>query len=105
MEALRKNKGFFLIFTSDTEATPGDVLDHYRAKDTAEKLFGQIKVGMDGNRIQTHNEQTTEGKTFVTFIACVIRSYLLGKLGQYLTDNSTSLKKAFSQLSNITILP
>jgi hypothetical protein len=104
VEALRKNKGFFLIFTSDTEATPGDVLDHYRAKDTAEKLFGQIKVSMDGNRIRTHNEQTTEGKTFVTFIACVIRSYLLSKLEQYLTDNSTSLKKAFSQLSNITIL-
>jgi hypothetical protein len=59
---------------------------------------------MDGNRIRTHNEQTTEGKTFVTFIACVIRSHLLNKLERYLTDNSTSLKKAFSQLSNITIL-
>ena len=104
VEALRKNKGFFLIFSSDAEATPGDVLDHYRAKDTAEKLFSQIKVEMDGNRIRTHNERTTEGKTFVTFIACVIRSNLLTRLRRYLTDNSTSLKKAFNQLSNITIL-
>jgi transposase len=104
VEVLRKNKGFFLIFSSDVEAAPGDVLDHYRAKDTAEKLFAQIKVDMDGNRIRTHNEQTTEGKTFVTFIACVIRSYILSKLKRYLTDNSTSLKKAFSQLSNIIIL-
>ena len=104
VEALRKIKGFFLIFSSDAKATPADVLDHYRAKDTAEKLFSQIKVEMDGNRIRTHNEQTTEGKTFVTFIACVIRSYLLTRLSQYLTNNSTSLKKAFNQLSNITIL-
>lgn len=104
VEALRKNKGFFLIFSSDSEATPEDVLDHYRAKDIAEKLFAQVKVEMDGNRIRTHNEQTTEGKTFVIFIACVIRSYLLNRLGQYLTDNSASLKKVFSQLSNITIL-
>ncbi len=59
---------------------------------------------MDGNRIRTHNEQTTDGKVFVTFVACVIRSYLLGKLSQYLMDNSTSLKKVLSQLSNITIV-
>jgi hypothetical protein len=40
----------------------------------------------------------------VTFIACAIRAYLLKKLTQYLVDNSTSLKKVFNQMSNITIL-
>jgi flavorubredoxin len=29
---------------------------------------------------------------------------MLQKLGQYLNDNSTSLKKTFSQLSNISII-
>ena len=104
VEKIRQSKGFFLIFTTDKESTPEDTLYHYRAKDAVEKLFDQIKCDMDGNRIRTHNEQTTDGKVFVTFIACVIRSYLLSKLGQYLTDNSTSLKKVFSQLSNITIV-
>ena len=104
VETIRKRKGFFLIFTTDMASTPEDTLYHYRAKDAAEKLFGQIKCDMDGNRIRTHNEQTTDGKVFVTFIACIIRSYLLEKLKQYLTDNSTSLKKTFSQLSNITII-
>jgi len=104
VDRLRKSKGFFLIFSSDRESTPDDILDHYRAKDAAEKLFAQIKVDMDGGRIRTHNEQTTEGKTFVVFIACVIRSYLLNKLRQYLTDNSTSMKKVFSQLSNIAVI-
>ena len=104
VEEIRKNKGFFLIFTTDMESAPEDTLYHYRAKDVVEKLFDQIKCDMGGNRVRTHNEQTTDGKVFVTFIACVIRSCLLYKLRQYLIDNSTSLKKVFSQLSNITII-
>ena len=104
VENIRKRKGFFLIFTTDMEATPDDILYYYRAKDAAEKLFDQIKCDMEGNRVRTHNEQTTDGKVFVTFIACAIRSYMLQKLTPFLTDSSTSLKKVFSQLSNITII-
>jgi len=104
VDKLMKRKGLFLIFTTDCEATPEDVLFHYRAKDIAEKMFDQIKCDMDGNRVRTHNEHTTDGKVFVTFIACIIRSYLLGKLKQYLKDNSTSLKKTLNQLSNISII-
>jgi transposase len=104
VEKMRESKGYFLIFSTDMDSSPSDILDHYRAKDADEKLFAQIKVDMEGGRIRTHNEETTEGKTFVTFIACVIRSYLLNRLSKYLTDNSTSMKKVFSQLSNITIL-
>ena len=96
-----KNKGFFLLFTNDMGASPADILCYYRAKDADEKIFSQIKVDMAGARVRTHNETAAEGKTFVTFIACVIRSYLLRKLRQYLVDNSVSLKKALNQLSNI----
>jgi len=104
IEKMRKAKGYFLIFTNDKELTPMEILDYYRAKDADEKLFSQIKVDMDGRRIRTHNERTTDGKTFIAFIACIIRSYLLTKLSSYLTDHSTSMKKVFNQLSNITVL-
>ena len=104
VDGLRKNKGYFLIFSTDMESTPEDILAYYRDKDAVEKLFSQIKVDMDGGRIRTHNDQTTDGKTFVTFVACSIRAYLLNALTQYLMDNSTSLKKVLNQLSNITIL-
>ena len=104
VDRLMKRKGMFLIFTTDKDATPEDILFHYRAKDVVEKLFDQIKCEMEGNRVRTHNEKTTDGKVFVTFVACVIRSYILQKLSQYLKDNSTSLKKALNQLSNITII-
>lgn len=104
IENQRKNKGFFLLFTNDMESSASSLLYYYRAKDADEKLFSQIKVDMDGRRIRTHNEQTTDGKTFVTFIACIIRSYMFGKLRQYLQDNSTSMNKVCSQLSNIIMI-
>jgi len=104
IDQLRFRKGFFCIFSTDWTATHDDILYHYRAKDAAEKLFDQMKVDMQGSRIRTHNEQTTNGKTFVTFIALAIRTFMLGKLKQFLADNSTSLKKVFNQLANITII-
>jgi transposase len=104
IDKLRIRKGFFLIFSTDWHATHEDILCHYRMKDVAEKLFDQMKVDMQGNRIRTHNEKTTDGKAFVTFVALAIRTFMLEKLRQYLSDNSTSLKKVFNQLENIIII-
>jgi transposase len=101
IESLRGSKGFFLIFSTDMAASPDDILTYYRAKDADEKIFAQIKVDMDGDRVRTHNEATTDGKTFVTFVACVLRSYMLSKLSGYLATNSTSMKKTFNQLSSV----
>jgi transposase len=104
VDQLRQNKGFFLLFTTDMTAKPEDSLYFYRAKDADEKLFDQIKVDMKGGRFRTHNEQTTAGKIFVTFIALAIRSYMLGKFDQYMAANSLSLKKVLSKLQNISIV-
>ena len=104
IEKLRKYKGYFLLFSTDAESTPSEILYYYRAKDADEKLFSQIKIDMEGYRARTHNSETTEGKLFVFFIACIIRSYILTKLSAFLADNSTSLKKVFNQLSNITVI-
>jgi transposase len=76
VDLMLQHKGFFLIFTTDNESNHDDVLYHYRAKDAAEKLFDQLKVDMEAARIRTHNEQTTNGKAFVIFIALAIDSFL-----------------------------
>jgi hypothetical protein len=104
VDKIRKGKGFFLIFTTDLEAKPEDTLYYYRAKDADEKLFDQIKIDMGGGRVRTHNESTTDGKIFVTFIALAIRAYMLGKLGKHIAVNSSSLKKAINKLENIIIV-
>jgi len=59
---------------------------------------------MQSARIRTHNEQTTNGKAFVLFLSLIVRTYLMRKLNQYLTDKSTSLKKVLNQLTNITVI-
>ena len=104
VEELCKNKGFFLLFTTDMEASATDLLYFYRAKDADEKIFGQIKNEMSGKRTRTHSEQTTDGKTFVIFLACLLRSYMFGKLQRYLSEQSTSMKKVWNQLSNIIMV-
>jgi len=68
------------------------------------KRFSQIKVDMEGGRIRTHSEVTTDGKIFVIFIDCVIRSCILNKLRGYLGINATFMKKVLAQLSNIMLL-
>lgn len=104
VDLLCQYKGFFLIFSTDNEISHEDILYHYRAKDAAEKLFDQLKIDMQGARIRTHNEQTTNGKAFVLFVALVIRTYIMCKLKKHLDEKSTSLKKVFNQLSNITVI-
>jgi transposase len=104
VDNLRRSLGYFLLFTTDMAAKPEDILHYYRSKDADEKLFDQIKVDMRGNRIRTHNERTTDGKIFVTFIAFVIRAYMLGNLGKFIAANSSSLKKALNKLENIYIV-
>jgi transposase len=59
---------------------------------------------MQSARIRTHNEQTTNGKAFVLFIALAIRTYIMGRLKKHLDEKSTSLKKIFNQLTNIMII-
>ena len=103
VEEQMNRSGYFLLFSNDMGASPDNLLFHYRAKDSVEKLFAQIKVEMEGNRIRTHNEATTSGKTFITFIAGIIRTALLVELSQFLNAHSTSLKKVFTQLENIEI--
>lgn len=104
IDSLFRGKGYFLLFSTDMKSSPSDILYYYRAKDADEKIFAQIKDDMEGSRIRTHNETTTDGKTFVTFIASVIRSYMMNKLTKYMTDNSTSMKKVFNLLSDIMII-
>jgi transposase len=104
VDQLRMKKGFFLLFSTDMTATAEDSLYFYRDKDSAEKLFDQMKVDMGCGRIRTHTEDTTAGKVFVIFIALAIRAYMLGKLKSYLAKNSTSLQRTLSKLENIFVI-
>lgn len=70
--------GFFSIAT-DTGMTPAEVLDKYRLRDRAEKVFMYIKTGMAMRTLGTHSDETTAGKLFIAFLATIVRSVLVSK--------------------------
>jgi transposase len=104
VELLRAMKGYFLLFSTDMLSSLSDVLYYYRAKDVDEGLFTQIGVDLSCGRVCVHSEEIIEGKVFVVFVACVLRSYLLSRLAGFLSVNCLSLRKALNLLSNIVIM-
>ena len=103
VESLVKYHGYFLIFTTNNDLSPGEVLNHYREKDVDEKMFYQIKNPMRGKRARTHTLESTEGKMLVTFIATIIRSEIHGLVRTYLHSHSLSMKKIKVKLNNILL--
>ena len=103
VDSIIKYHGYFLIFTTNKEFSPGEVLHHYREKDVDEKMFFQIKNPMRGKRAKTHSLETTEGKMFVTFIATIIRTEIHGLVRAYLISHSISMKKVKDKLNNIIL--
>lgn len=99
-----KNYGYFLVFTTDHEATAEDILYYYREKDVDEKMFYQLKDYMEARRLHTHTQKTTDGKLFVLFIALIMRSRLYQKLKQYKTANHMTLEKCIRKLENIQVI-
>jgi hypothetical protein len=68
-----------------------------------EKLFDLYKTEHDGYRVRTENEHTTEGKTFVNFIAAIIRLAIMTKISFYLQKVEPSIRIVLAKLNNIMI--
>ena len=96
--------GYVVIFSSVLNMSAKDIIFHYREKDIDEKGFYSLKNYIDFKRLRTHNQDTTAGKTFVEFIALILRVWLNNKLEAYKKTNHTSLKKIIKKLSNIQII-
>lgn len=73
LDSLSEELGFFCIVTSK-EMTANEALDIYRDRDTVEKLFESLKSEMDYSKYRVHSTSSLRGKTFIIFIASIIRS-------------------------------
>lgn len=65
--------GYFVIITSK-EMTAAEALETYRDRDSVEKLFRSLKSELDYNRFRVHDETSLENKTFITFLANIVRN-------------------------------
>lgn len=96
--------GFFLIGETDFTKTTGEILELYRRRDVVEKSFDNLKNELDMKRLRCHSGETAEGKTFVAFLALIVRSYALGKLSPMLWQNSYPFRKVLIELDKISTL-
>ncbi len=96
--------GFFLIGETDFTKTTAEVLELYRRRDVIEKSFDDLKNGVDMKRLHCHSNETVEGKTFVAFLALIVRAYMQNKLGPVMRQNSFPFRKILLELEKIRCL-
>lgn len=76
IEAFRNRTAGFLVLISNCEKDPVKCLEVYRAKETAESGFDDLKNDEGLYRLRVHSEENMEGKLFVAFVALAIKMEL-----------------------------
>ena len=99
--------GFFVIVTSK-EMAASEALDIYRKRDSVEKIFRMLKTGLEYDTFRVHSQDSLESKTYVMFIASIVRNYLfqgLKKVSKKEKDKkSYTVPASISELEKITIV-
>ena len=76
-------------------------MEIYRRRDVVEKSFDDLKNELDMKRMRSHSSQTAEGKIFVSFLALIVRSYLLKQLKTYMRKNNLTLHSIMPELDKM----
>ncbi len=65
-----------------------DLIESYRNRDRVEKDINSLKNHIDTKRIRAHNQDTSNGRLFIKFIALIIRTKIMNVI-----KNDKNLKK------------
>lgn len=80
--------GYFTIVTS-SRMTAEEAIDLYRSRDASEKLFRGDKSYLGNKCYRVHSSESAQGKTFIEFVALIIRN----RLYRYLKEQMKRSKK------------
>jgi transposase len=86
MDAIAEHLGYFRLLTN-TGMTPAEALRVYRRKDVIEKGFDDLKNNVDMRRMETRDDDPTEGEMFGAFLALIEVSQMEVKLGEAMRKN------------------
>jgi transposase len=73
---LSSRHGFFILITTDKNLSSEEVLSIYKKKDCIGQNYYALKHGIDITKLSTHENNTSNGKLFVAYIALIIRTYI-----------------------------
>lgn len=98
------SSGFFCIITSE-EMSAKEALDIYRNRDIIEKLFESLKSELDYKKFRVSSNSSLKGKTFITFLANIIRSRIHYDTKALRNKNKKdyTIPAIINELSNIEI--
>lgn len=85
------NFGYFALVSSN-KISNDEALSNYRDRDVVEKMFRSIKSYLDYDSFGVYYDETLIAKTFIVFIASIIRS----KIHHYTKDLYKTDKKNFT---------
>jgi len=71
-----KLNGYLVIASNDNTLTAEEALTVYREKEVAENAFDDVKNLLDADRLNTHSEDTSEGKLFIVFLSLIYVSLI-----------------------------
>jgi transposase len=101
IDILAADLGYFCILASDVALSSDAVLSIYRNKDVIEKGFDEVKNHLDMKRLRTHNQNTTEGKVFIAFIALIVRMHIRNTLAKWMEKNHFTIERVIRELRKI----
>lgn len=79
VQKLCDDAGYFVLVSSK-EMDAAEALEIYRNRDSVEKLFRALKTELGYGTYRVHSQTSLEAKTYVMFIASIVRNQIYNKL-------------------------
>ncbi len=94
--------GFFITL-SNSEIDKVSILNYYRKKDMAEKIFDNLKNELDGSSLHVDNQRNTEARAFINFLSLILYSHITKVMQDKNLFKKFTIKEVFAELKNIKI--
>lgn len=91
--------GYFCLISSN-ELTASETLDIYRKRDGIEKIFRMLKSELNYDTFRVHSDSSLINKTFIMFIAVIIRNEIHNRLFELCQKD----RKSYTVNSTLRIL-
>ena len=102
----KKYSGYWCLLSNEKRER-SEIYEAYSQRNTAEIFYDMVKNDLNGDRVRSHNNNTFEGKMFVTFIALIILAKFKRKFAKVRSGNKTlnrvkSYKEVLFKMSSLT---
>lgn len=99
-----KTFGMTLIVTTKINSEKKSLLNEYRSRDMAEKIFDTYKNSTNNDRLRSGDNDAVQGRIFIAFLSVILHSLFESKLKNSMLLKNYSVQEALALLRKIKIL-